>query len=73
MTATATLTDERLDAAFAALADPTRRAIVSRLSRGDATAGVPASYHESVLRYSLAFVGRLATVDELVAEWGGAG
>jgi DNA-binding transcriptional ArsR family regulator len=37
VTATATLTDERLDAAFAALADPTRRAIVSRLSRGDAT------------------------------------
>lgn len=31
------LTDERLDAAFAALADPTRRAIVSSLSRGDAT------------------------------------
>ena len=28
---------ERLDAAFAALADPTRRAIVSRLARGDAT------------------------------------
>ena len=37
MTATDTLTDERLDAAFAALADPTRRAIVSRLSHGDAT------------------------------------
>ena len=37
MTGTAPLTDERLDAAFAALADPTRRAIVSRLSRGDAT------------------------------------
>jgi DNA-binding transcriptional ArsR family regulator len=37
MTATATMTEERLDAAFAALADPTRRAIVSRLSRGDAT------------------------------------
>ena len=32
-----TMTDERLDAAFAALADPTRRAIVSRLARGDAT------------------------------------
>jgi DNA-binding transcriptional ArsR family regulator len=31
------LTDDRLDAAFAALADPTRRAIVSSLSRGDAT------------------------------------
>jgi DNA-binding transcriptional ArsR family regulator len=29
--------DEDLDAAFAALADPTRRAIVSRLARGDAT------------------------------------
>ena len=32
-----TRTTERLDAAFAALADPTRRAIVSRLARGDAT------------------------------------
>ena len=31
------LADERLDAAFAALADPTRRAIVSRLAQGDAT------------------------------------
>jgi DNA-binding transcriptional ArsR family regulator len=29
--------DERLDATFAALADPTRRAIVARLARGDAT------------------------------------
>jgi DNA-binding transcriptional ArsR family regulator len=28
---------ERLDAAFAALADPTRRAILARLARGDAT------------------------------------
>jgi DNA-binding transcriptional ArsR family regulator len=31
------LAEEQLDAAFAALADPTRRAIVSRLARGDAT------------------------------------
>jgi DNA-binding transcriptional ArsR family regulator len=30
-------TDERLDATFAALADPTRRAIVARLAAGDAT------------------------------------
>jgi DNA-binding transcriptional ArsR family regulator len=30
-------TDERLDRAFAALADPIRRALVARLSRGDAT------------------------------------
>jgi DNA-binding transcriptional ArsR family regulator len=29
--------DDRLDAAFAALADPTRRAIVDRLARGEAT------------------------------------
>jgi DNA-binding transcriptional ArsR family regulator len=29
--------DERLDATFAALADPTRRAIVARLTQGDAT------------------------------------
>ena len=32
-----TRTAERLDAAFAALADPTPRAIVSRLALGDAT------------------------------------
>ncbi|HEY3610580.1 MAG TPA: metalloregulator ArsR/SmtB family transcription factor [Pseudonocardiaceae bacterium] len=32
-----TLTENQLDAAFAALADPTRRAIVSRLAKGDAT------------------------------------
>jgi DNA-binding transcriptional ArsR family regulator len=32
-----TLTEERLDAAFSALADPTRRAIVARLSAGEAT------------------------------------
>jgi DNA-binding transcriptional ArsR family regulator len=31
------LTEERLDATFTALADPTRRAIVARLARGDAT------------------------------------
>jgi DNA-binding transcriptional ArsR family regulator len=34
-----TITEERLDTAFAALADPTRRAIVSRLAHGDATVG----------------------------------
>jgi DNA-binding transcriptional ArsR family regulator len=33
------LTEERLDAAFTALSDPTRRAIVSRLALGDATVG----------------------------------
>jgi DNA-binding transcriptional ArsR family regulator len=31
------LTDDRLDATFTALADPTRRAIVARLAAGDAT------------------------------------
>lgn len=30
---------ERLDAMFAALADPTRRAILARLARGEATVG----------------------------------
>jgi DNA-binding transcriptional ArsR family regulator len=34
---TASVSDRQLDGAFAALADPTRRAIVSRLARGDAT------------------------------------
>ena len=32
-----TVAQDRLDATFAALADPTRRAIVARLARGDAT------------------------------------
>jgi DNA-binding transcriptional ArsR family regulator len=32
-----TLTEERLDSAFSALADPTRRAIVARLCMGQAT------------------------------------
>lgn len=32
-----TSTENQLDAAFAALADPTRRAIVNRLAKGDAT------------------------------------
>jgi DNA-binding transcriptional ArsR family regulator len=31
------MTEQRLDATFAALADPTRRAIVARLADGDAT------------------------------------
>ncbi|MET0323653.1 MAG: metalloregulator ArsR/SmtB family transcription factor [Ilumatobacteraceae bacterium] len=34
---TNTATTDRLDAAFAALADPTRRAIIARLSSGDAS------------------------------------
>ena len=36
-TVTLDRTDERLDATFAALADPTRRAIVDRLALGEAT------------------------------------
>ena len=43
------MTAERLDAAFAALADPTRRAIVSRLARGDATVGQLAAPFEMSL------------------------
>ncbi|HEX4833515.1 MAG TPA: metalloregulator ArsR/SmtB family transcription factor [Trebonia sp.] len=37
MTTAGTTGEDRLDAAFIALADPTRRAIVARLARGDAT------------------------------------
>jgi DNA-binding transcriptional ArsR family regulator len=36
---TSIATDAALDAGFAALADPTRRAIVARLARGEATVG----------------------------------
>jgi nicotinamidase-related amidase len=35
----------------------------------DATVGTPAAHHASMLRHSLAFVARLATTDELLAEW----
>lgn len=52
--------DQDLDPAFAALADPVRRALISRLARGDATVGELAepfpltpqaiSHHVGVLR-----------------------
>jgi DNA-binding transcriptional ArsR family regulator len=43
------LTGERLDATFTALADPTRRAIVARLARGDATVNELAAPFEMTL------------------------
>lgn len=39
MEAARTLTDDELDAAFGALADRTRRAILAELARGDASVG----------------------------------
>jgi nicotinamidase-related amidase len=35
----------------------------------DASVGTPASHHVSMLMHSLAYVARLATVDELLGEW----
>jgi nicotinamidase-related amidase len=35
----------------------------------DASIGTPPEHHESMLRHSLAFIARLTTVDELLAEW----
>ena len=35
----------------------------------DACVGTPPEHHDSMLRHSLAFVARLATTDELLAEW----
>jgi nicotinamidase-related amidase len=35
----------------------------------DATVGTPPEHHASMLRHSLAFVARLVTTDELLAEW----
>jgi nicotinamidase-related amidase len=35
----------------------------------DAAVGTPASHHASMLKHSLAFVARLASVDELLTEW----
>jgi nicotinamidase-related amidase len=35
----------------------------------DATVGTPPEHHASMLRHSLAFVARLASTDELLAEW----
>jgi DNA-binding transcriptional ArsR family regulator len=43
------LTEERLDATFTALADPTRRAIVARLAQGDATVNELAAPFEMTL------------------------
>jgi DNA-binding transcriptional ArsR family regulator len=43
------VTGERLDATFTALADPTRRAIVARLARGDATVNELAAPFEMTL------------------------
>jgi DNA-binding transcriptional ArsR family regulator len=47
---TITAVDERLDAMFAALADPTRRDIVARLSKGDATVKELAAPYEMSLQ-----------------------
>jgi nicotinamidase-related amidase len=38
----------------------------------DASVGTPAGHHASMLKHSLAFVARLATVDEVLAEWAAA-
>ncbi len=35
----------------------------------DATVGTPPEHHASMLRHSLAFVARLASTDELLADW----
>ena len=35
----------------------------------DASVGIPAEHHASMLKHSLAFVARLKTVDELLGEW----
>ena len=35
----------------------------------DASVGTPPEHHASMLKHSLAFVARLATVDELLDEW----
>jgi len=43
------LKDESLDSTFAALADPTRRAILARLARGDASVGELAEPFEFAL------------------------
>ena len=39
----------------------------------DASVGIPAEHHASMLKHSLAFVARLATVDELIGEWSAPG
>jgi DNA-binding transcriptional ArsR family regulator len=47
---TTTIDDERLDAMFAALADRTRRGIVSRLSEGEATVSELAAPYDMSLQ-----------------------
>ena len=43
---------------------------IASIIPADATAGAPASHHESMLKYALGFVAKLTTVDDLLAEWG---
>jgi nicotinamidase-related amidase len=35
----------------------------------DASVGTPREHHESMLKHSLAFIARLGTVDEVLADW----
>jgi nicotinamidase-related amidase len=39
----------------------------------DAVGGTPAAYAEQVLRNTIAVLGRLTTVDDLITEWTGSG
>ena len=51
--------DDRLDRHFAALGDPTRRAILARLARGGATVSELAAPHEMALPSFLAHLRKL--------------
>lgn len=51
--------DNSIDTVFAALADPTRRAIIARLLEGEATMGELAKPHDMSLPGMMKHVGRL--------------
>jgi nicotinamidase-related amidase len=58
-------TNLALPAVAVAAADEDFSVVVAR----DGSIGVPDSHHQSMLRHSLAFVARVATVDEIEDDW----
>lgn len=59
--------DSRLDLLFTALGDPTRRAILTRLSRGRASVGELASSHDMALPSFLKHLHRLEAAGLIVS------
>ena len=70
---TVVLTGVSLNLALPHTAGHTTQAGFDLVVPRDAVGGTPADYGEQVLANTLAVLGRITTVDELIKEWSGAG